>query len=181
MERQNTRQGTMQSSLPKGFTLIELLVVVLIIGILAAVALPQYQKAVEKSRLTEVMQNIRTMKQISELYILQNGVPASFISLEDIDLDIELSGGEWIDGWYVTDDFSYHSIIQSSGLDCEIYRISEKHNAESSALYAVTALQDLDNNSWENRCYTFNSSLGNYVCQTLHAWDSSMEIEPGEL
>lgn len=57
----------------KGFTLIELLVVVLIIGILSSVALPQYTRAVERSRAVEAEVELAHLRQVQAMCRLANG------------------------------------------------------------------------------------------------------------
>ncbi len=73
----------------KAFTLIELLVVVLIIGILVAVALPQYQKAVEKSKATQAITMLKSLGQAQMAYHLANGTSAE--KFEELDIDVPLA------------------------------------------------------------------------------------------
>ncbi|MBQ9970533.1 MAG: prepilin-type N-terminal cleavage/methylation domain-containing protein [Elusimicrobiaceae bacterium] len=70
----------------KGFTLIELLVVVLIIGILSAVAMPQYTRAVEKSRATQAMTLVKSIADAQKIYYMANGTYAR--NFEDLDISM---------------------------------------------------------------------------------------------
>ena len=73
----------------QAFTLIELLVVILIIGILAAIAVPKYQIAVAKSEISGYFPFAKALAEAQEVYYLQHGKYA--VSLKDLDVSIPSS------------------------------------------------------------------------------------------
>ena len=77
MKKQQTRRG---------FTLIELLIVVLIVAILAAIAVPQYQKAITKTRYIQAMTLGRKIAQAQQMYKLTNGSYAGRFDKLDIEM-----------------------------------------------------------------------------------------------
>jgi len=77
----------------QGFTLIELLVVVLIIGILASIAIPQYFKVVEKSRVAEAQNMFTSIRSGQERVVARTGVYTNNFG----NLDIVLRNASGVD------------------------------------------------------------------------------------
>ena len=86
----------------KGFTLIELLVVVLIIGILSAIALPQYQKAVVKARAAELQTIARALATAQTAYFMANGEYAD--NLDNLDLSFPFTRATELATTFFSDD-----------------------------------------------------------------------------
>ena len=135
---------TASCTISAGFTLIELLVVVLIIGILAAVAVPQYQLAVDKSKFASNMPLLDATRTAQEAYYLANGQYAT--EFDQLDMQIpksftiklpESMGGDcWKNGTSVICTNQCYSYLAPWGTQAAIYFRTYAHSSSNTKLCA---------------------------------------------
>ena len=130
-----------------GFTLIELLVVVLIIGILASVALPQYQLAVEKSRVAEAWITLKAINDAEQFKNMEEGTTGIIYDFRELPITFLDK-----DGTSATEDYFWGTnFVFSVGS----YGVWGTGDAKEPAMAS---------RSWQNQGYYLGFSQGRKVC-----------------
>lgn len=164
----------------KGFTLTELLVVVLVLGVLAAIALPFYTKSVKRSRVSDALNNLNIVSLKQQDYMLNNEKYAETFK----DLNVPIAGLTSIESDSATvGDFTYH--LSDVCISAVNNRSGERYgllkNVETQAI-GCSRLNDVANE--EDICYMFSDLVpsGSVGCEyALPGGDdpSGITQEPG--
>ncbi len=143
-----------------GFTLIELLVVVLIIGILSAIALPQYRVAVFKARYTQLITLAESLRRAQQVYYLANGTHT--LTFTDLGVDFPCTPSGMI---CVGKDFSCSLNDGTPGNDLDGKQIMSQCRLNWHGTYLVYRAYPHSSLRW---CVALpDSSVGNAVCKSL--------------
>ncbi len=149
----------------QGFTLIELLIVVLIIGILSAIALPQYESAVEKSRMSEAMINAKAIVDASQRYFQANPSDTTITNKNQI-ADVDLRGGSWkTNTLYRTDLFIYQ--LGGANGRVDVYRTDTAGNSTSSYIYHLWQKPEMSEGETLKGCTAGqeDAEMGEQMCK----------------
>ena len=147
----------------RGFTLLELLIVILIIGILAAIALPQYNMAVMKSRYATMMNVVNTLNEAEERYYLIHDKYVSTFDGLDIDLECKISSNPR----YCSYSWGYCAIELGTSTD----RVHCQNTQNLNNGY-VQYLQFGHHSSWGRTCWALTTDRKdkyNKLCELMGA------------
>ena len=144
----------------KGFTLLELLVVVLIIGILASIALPQYTRAVEKAKVAEALTTIKSIEDAIHRLLLEKD-NVEDITFDMLDIEFANASGET----YTTENFEY-GFLGDSTYDSYTGIYARRTNNSYELVKTIDAISSPTPVNFRF-CYTHDTDIGEYICESL--------------
>lgn len=160
-----------------GFTLIELLVVVLIIGILAAVALPQYTKAVHKARFAENLMRIKSFEEAIDLYVAENGCDNGTIDLGELNPGLVNGLAYAPNGTipYYRSKYGMYYVLGNSPYNCGEWHASY-YDGSGTHLAEVFGSRSKEDMMWYRYCW-YEEDIGKALCAPLAS--QGYEVEEG--